>query len=383
MADYVDSDERSGARRARMIATVLWCAGWVGLVTTLVWGFGSVLQLGRGGDAPATQGAASDAGAAALLTILALMIAGLCGSAMLMGAGELLRQVDGFLSMYEERVADARVQSLAGPERASSPTTGMASHTLDELVVLLREVRDISLLNETQRGQRLAAQSRAVEEILEREVPVLLREHNWIEARNRVQEARARFPGNAAWDKFERQIEHMRTQVEEHDIEAAQRQISDLTSLGAWDRVAEVVNELVQRHPDSMKVIELSQSIRASKNKAEAEQRARLMAQAQEATNKRDWTTALQSAVALTQRFPKSPEAQALRMQLPVLRENAEIQTRQRMEAEIREHFRQHRYADALRLAQDVIEQYPGSPQAEALREQLPKLQEKAAAAVR
>src|SRR5262249_29773423 len=190
----------------------------------------------------------------------------------------------------------------------------------------LREVRDISLLNDTQRGQRLAAQSRAVEEILEREVPVLLREHNWIEARNRVQEARARFPNNVAWDKFDRQIEQLRTQVEEHDIEAAERQVADLTALGAWDRVAEVVNELLQRHPDSVKVIEMSQRIRATKNKAEAEQRARLMSQAQEATNKRDWQTALQCAVVLAQRFPKSPEAQALRMQLPVLRENAEIQ---------------------------------------------------------
>jgi hypothetical protein len=383
MADYVEQDERAGASRTRIVANLMSIAGLIGLAISVIWGFAALLQFSQQAPPPTTQAAVSSGGYE-FLTILSLTFAGLCGGVLLMGAAEVLRQFDSFLTAYEERVADARVQALVTPERVNdSAGRESSSHSFDELVLLLREVRDISLLNETQRGQRLTAQSRAVEEILEREVPVLLREHNWIEARNRVQEARARFPGGTAWDKFERQIEHMRTQVEEHDIEAAQRQIADLTALGAWDRVAEVVNELLQRHPDSVKVIELSQSVRASKNKADAEHRAKLMAQAQEATNRRDWQTALQCAITLAQRFPKSPEAQALRMQLPVLRENAEIQTRQRTEAEIREHVRQHRYVDALRMAQEVIEQYPGSPQAEALREQLPKLQEKASAAVR
>jgi outer membrane protein assembly factor BamD (BamD/ComL family) len=315
---------------------------------------------------------------------MALMIAGLAGSVLLMGMGELLRQIDSFLIAYDERSTDLRNLALVTPDRPGQPGgAAVPAHTFDEIVLLLREVRDISLLTEEQRRKRLDAQSGAVHELLEREVPVLLREHNWIEARSRVQEARARFPQNPAWDKFERQIEQTRTQVEEHDIEAAERHVADLTTLGAWDRVAEVVNELLQRHPDSIKARELAQQIRASKNKAEAEQRARLMAQAQEATNKRDWATALQCAVTLAQRFPRSPEAQALRMQLPVLRENTEIQTRQRMEAQIREHVRDHRYAEALRLVQELIDQYPSSPQAEALREQLPKLQEKAAVAAR
>lgn len=377
MSDYVEGEQRAGASRTRVVASLLSVAGWIGFPMALVWGFSAIFQLSEA-PVPTSQAAVAAGSAREFLTILAIMIAGLCGSVLLLGAGELLRQFDAFLAVYEDRATDARVQALVAPDRAGQPAgEPISAHSMDELVLLLREVRDISLLNDAQRGQRLAAQSRAVEEILEREVPALLREHNWIEARNRVQEARARFPNNTAWDKFERQIEQMRTQVEEHDIEAADRQVADLTALGAWDRVAEVVNELLQRHPDSIKVIEMSQRIRASKNKADAEQRARLMAQAQEATNKRDWQTALQCAITLAQRFPRSPESQALRMQLPVLRENAEIQARQRMEAEIREHVRQHRYSEALRMAQEVIEQYPGSPQAEALREQLPKLQEK------
>ena len=104
------------------------------------------------------------------------------------------------------------------------------------------------------------------------------------------------------------------------------------------------------------------------------------MAQAQEAANRREWKTALSLALTVIQRFPKSPEAQALRMQLPTLRENAEIQARQRMEAEIRDLIKARRFDEALRITDELIQQYPNSPQAAVLREQLPRLEEKAAA---
>ncbi|RMF84901.1 MAG: hypothetical protein D6744_02295, partial [Planctomycetota bacterium] len=61
-------------------------------------------------------------------------------------------------------------------------------------------------------------------------------------------------------------------------------------------------------------------------------------------------------------------------------RENAQIRERQQMEAEIRDLIKQHRFDGALRVARSLLEQYPTSPQAEVLREQLPKLEQKAAA---
>ena len=104
------------------------------------------------------------------------------------------------------------------------------------------------------------------------------------------------------------------------------------------------------------------------------------MAQAQGASNDREWKAALAAATSLIQRYPKSPEAQALRMQLPTLRENAEIQTRQQMETQIRDLIKEHRFDDALRVAHELLDQYPDSPQAGVLRDQLPRLEEKAAA---
>jgi hypothetical protein len=369
MADYDDFDERDGLSRSRWVEAWLEYGGWVVIGTTLVWGIAALVQISQ----------AEETSARAVLATLAKMFGGVWGGVALWGLGIVLRRLVAIQRANEQAAASYRELSAGRPRAAADRSIG-SSDELDELVVLLREVRDISLLNEEQRSLRLQAQGKAVLSLLQREVPVLLREHNWIEARNRVQEARERFPSFSEWDALEGQIEHMRTQVEAHDIEAAERQIEDLTSLGAWDRVAEVVNELLERHPDAPRANELAQRLRAQRNKAEAEQRARVMAQAQEASNNREWKAALAAATSLIQRYPRSPEAQALRMQLPTLQENAEIQTRQQMETQIRDLIKEHRFDEALHIAHDLLEQYPESPQAGVLRDQLPRLEEKAAA---
>ena len=70
--------------------------------------------------------------------------------------------------------------------------------------------------------------------------------------------------------------------------------------------------------------------------------------------------------------------AAAVRQQMATLKANAEIETRQELENEIKELIRTKKFADALDLAQQVIANYPDSPQAEALRSQLPRLQQRA-----
>jgi len=375
MADY-DFDEGAALGRSRRVEAWLEYGGWLVIAVTLVWGIHALVQISLAPVPDQPQPGASTAGA--VLATLVKMFAGIWGGFALRGLAVLIRRSIA-LQYAAEQSAAAHRDWAAGRGGGGPGGRAVDADKLDELVVLMREVRDISLLSDQERALRLQAQGKAVCARLQREVPLLLREHNWIEARNRVEEARERFPSFAEWDELERQIEQMRSQVEAHDIEAAQRQIEDLTSLGAWDRVAEVIHELLERHPESARANELAQRVRAQRSKAEAEERARLMAQAQEAANQHDWKTALNAATTLIERFPKSPEAQALRMQMPTLRENAEIQARQRMESEIRDLIKARRFDEALRIARELIDQYPGSPQAAVLREQLPRLEERAA----
>ncbi len=368
MTDFSPQAE-SEFNRTRFIALLLDVGGWFVVLATLTWGVLQVFANPPGEGAPAPDFA----------SIVALLVGGLAAALLLWGLGEAIRRLDAL--RRSDAVESPFAAAALPPGIAVQVPTVESSERMDELVVLLREVRDISLLSEDQRRMRLEAQGRAVLSATMADVPLLLREHNWIEARRRVQSARERFPMFREWDALEQQIEQMRTQVEEHDIASAERQIQDLRMLGAYDRIAEVVKELLERHPDSLRARELAQRDSEERSKAHAATRARLLAQVQDCANHRQWEDAMTLANQLIREYPKSVEAQQLRLDLPRLRENGEILARKRLETEYSTLVREHQYDLALQIARRVIEHYPSSPQAAAMREQLPRLEQRVALA--
>lgn len=323
----------------------------------------------------------------ALLETAAIFVAAIAGSLLLWGMATFLRRLDALVGPAPVDAADAPSPAAAdaalrtGGEARSTPPESISATS--ELVALMRDVRDIALLSDAERAQRVRLQSQELVRRLEQEVPALLREHNWVEAHRRVRSARERFPTLTAWDALEKQIEEARAGIEARDIEAVARQVNDLASVGAWERAADAVRDLIERHPGSVKAQELARRVAHERDRADAEQRAKMMAHAQEATNRREWIEALTAVTALIRKYPNSAEAAELRTQLPTLTANAEIQTRQRMEAEIRDLVKEHNFEEAGRIARALIERYPNSPQAAVLREQLPRLEQRATEAGR
>lgn len=321
--------------------------------------------------------------AASLLWTTLVLVAALGAALWLFAAALALQRIESMVETARE-IRAAAAQQARSPSAEGTRAAAVAARNPEqerataEMLAVLREVRDISLLNEAERKRRLEIQAQIHAERLNEEVPELLREHNWFEASKRVQMARERFPMLGDWDSLLRQIAAVRSQVEERDVEAAGRQIEELAALGAWERAEEVASDLLERHPDSTAARDLARKLRRQRNTAEAETRKKLMAAAQEFSNRRDWSEALATAKSLIQRFPKSPEAEALRLQLPTLEANAEIKTRQKMENELRDLINRRRFDEALTIAYALIERYPNSKQAEVLREQIPRLEEKA-----
>ncbi len=363
MADELEAGGRVIFTRGRIIGLLLQSSGILLAIVVAVWTVDRLAQLSR---SPNTL--SSDF----LLTLLVLF-GGWAGSLWVIGMAELLRGLDRVVQLREAGEASPLMSMPPGAALASSP---VSNH--EELANLLRDLRDISLLGPEERTQRLRAQGAELLRNLQQEVPELLREHNWIEARQRVLAARTRFPMIPQWDVLAAQIEQIRAQVEAQDIESAGRQIDDLLALGAWERANDVVREMQSRHPDAAGAAELARRVRQHRDRAEAEQRTRLMAQAQEAAHLRDWVAALNATNSFIQRFSDSPEANRLKLDLPMLRANAEVQTRQRLEAQFRDLVKEKRFRDALSVARSLVAQYPNSPQAEVLREQIPKLEQRA-----
>lgn len=366
MFEHDEAPQRNRVIRSRVMANLLgWAAGGM-CVAVLLWAIGQVWEAAQSASAsPAT-----------VFGALAVVLGGFALAALMSGLSDLLRRFDALPEAIREANRTVPRDEIPSPP----PIPAATAQTAPEVVSLLREIRDIVMLDEGQRARRLEVQGRALVADLEVRVPQLLQEHRWREARQLVQEGRVRFPSFPQFETLLKSIEEKRAQVENKDIEAAERQVEELAALKAWKGAADVVRELLERHPDSERARALAMRVRKQYQMSLAEQRERLQALAQDAVNRRDWAAALQHATTLVQQFPNSPEAEALRLQLPQLQENSEIQTRKRMESQIHDLVRQRRFDAALRIANDVIDRYPHSPQAEALRGQLPKLREAAAA---
>ena len=359
----------AGVNRGRLAAAAMVVIGGLLATVVTVWTVARFWELSIQSKPLPTW---SDSVAAA-----GLFFAGWGFAVLLWGAAEILRGVEQVLEKLE---ANSGVASPGARMRTVDAQADQQAHWLEELVHLTRELRDIELLSEPERAARLKHESDELVQQLGHDIPALLREHNLQEAQQRLQRARRRFPSLAQWDALARQIEQARAQFETHDLEMATREVDDLAALGAWERAVDIVRTLRQRHPTSEKVAELTRRVALARDKATAEERARLMSQAQDATNRRQWGQALRLVETVITRFPGSAEAHELRIQLSTVRTNAEIQRRQEMEAQIRGLLKEHHFSDALRIANELIEQYPESPQAHALREQiLPRLEQRAA----
>lgn len=365
------SDGSPAQQRARLTASLIEISGVFLTMVALIWAGLSSYRMGQLGAVDVDR----------VLAVLALLAAAVSACMLLWGQAALLRSVSEGPARSDASPAASGepARALRAPSAAPAPAADPAR--LDAILLALRELRDVTLLTDEQRAARVDAAGRTLAGELEGVVPALLREHRWREARQRVQEARTRFPGFPQFERLERQIEAARAQVEEHDVAQVERQINDLSALGALDRAADLVRELLERHPDSQRARALAATVRQKYDASQSETRSRLMAQAQDATRARDWQTAMQVAQTIVQNFPRSSEAEALRLQMPTLQANFEIQTRQRMEQQIRECVRERRFDEALGVASQLIDRYPSSPQAEALRAQLPKLQQMAALA--
>lgn len=340
---------------ARWWASLLNLAAGALILVALVWAISDVWSIWR-------DSATHAAPLAATLRTVMVLIAAVGGGLMMLAFGDLLRRWDPAIT--------------AEPDLT---TTGISPAQFDRLLRTIHEVRDVALLDDDQRHQRSEQERVELIRNLQTRVPQLLQRHEWVEARRRITDAQQRFPNTQEIEKLAADVESTVVQAESRDVEQATREINDLIALGAWDRVNARVRELLAKHPNSPGARSLVERITHERDRAQLRERSRLMAQAQSATDARNWTEAIRLAEELVERFPSSIEADALRQQLPTLRSNGEVQVRQKMENEIRQLLLEERFTEALAVARTLIERYPSSPQADALRDQLAKLEQRAA----
>ena len=318
--------------------------------------------------------------------------AGLACGGLIWGIVALLRVLGSFhdsvlrLEKLSYDLADSP-RSTTESDRASSrdPTTvvGDPDATLfsspvpwRDIVQLLEDIRDNSLLcDEERQEKKLRFADEEIQSVAVR-IRALTTEGDYAQARQLVSSMRRRFPHEERIRELSAQVEEDRERHESDDVRACTQQAEDLISISAWGRARELAEQLRQRHPDSVEARQLLLRIEREHRLFEEEQRRRMNAEVQRFVTRRRWEEALAAARVFIERFPGCEESEALRMEIPTLKANAEIEARQFLEAKIMDCARHGRYIEAVDLARKVIAQFPESPQAEALRSQLNRLEE-------
>jgi len=279
-----------------------------------------------------------------------------------------LRQLDG-TQIFERSHLDKPSPDL--PREG-----GISDAPWREVISLLEDIRDTSMLTEAQRTEKRARLTDAEIQLGETRIQELTHAGDFAHAREAAQQLAQRFPDESRAVALLDFVESSREKREHDDVETCREQVTDLIAISAWGRAREVAQQLHDRHPDSPEARELLVRIEKEHQQFEGEQRRRMYAEAQRYATRKRWEEALAAAKTFIDRFPNCEESEALRMQLPTLEKNSEISLRLRLESQIMEYARQGRYVEAVDLAEQLIRDFPESPQADVLKEQLPRLRD-------
>lgn len=249
---------------------------------------------------------------------------------------------------------------------AVSPN-GIPVETLRQIQNLLREIRDVTVVASDERESvheriRGNLQRHAAEEIIE-----AVNRRQLGRARGLLGDAESTYGQTPVFEKLASRIEDAANRAEALDFARAKRLVEEAIADRAWAEAESLAERLHHNHPSSPRCRTLWEDAR----------RSRLFAHIERCARDHRWSEALAASEEFLERFPESTESRSLRNQLETLRENTEIAARKQMESRLTEMLSVQHYDEALRLAKHLVEAFPHSPQADALREQIPRLEKR------
>lgn len=251
-------------------------------------------------------------------------------------------------------------------------TTSTNAQILD----MLRQLRDLSMMNEVQRSQYAHAQFEKRKEGMLKQIDRAIATSHWHIAEELIHELQHLLPDDPAGAELAARVSTEKASRLHQDIEAARIQLRHLMSITAWPQADEIIDGLQQRYPDATDVEVLADELRHERTTFEAENLQRLFLDLKDATDHRQWRRAMAAADELIRRYPNDKKVEKLRIDLPTLQENADAQERRELETQFKDLLQRQRYEEAHDIAKRLIAKYPLSPAATELNKLLPKVQE-------
>jgi hypothetical protein len=313
----------------------------------------------------------------AVLLIVASSIAGMLAVLVGRAHGQGADDVRPALERLEQslRVLN-NLQTRAGTDAARDAvyTTGLNGRS----VPVLEQLRDITLMNDEQRkhyAQNHWAQRKRLHlEAIEREVLV----GDWQSAFGRLAELHVVLPGDSQVAEMKERVESEQNSRLEEDVRIARNRLKQLMAEANWTQAEDLAGAIQMKYPGKAEPDRLVEEVRREREAWERENAQRLFRDIAAATEKRQWRHAVLAVEEFIRRYSLDPRAEPLRLDLPMLQENASTQERKEQEELFKDLLKRQKYDEALAVARAVIQKYPQSPTATELTKLMPRVEEMA-----
>jgi hypothetical protein len=271
-------------------------------------------------------------------------------------------------------------------ERATRPVKPVVqkdyTEELQSLEKAILELRLVALLPDSERNRIAEENRRQRREAMTRHVFDIVAAHDWAGAQRDLTVLESEFPGDNEVAKARHYFDHTRKLFETETMDRAVREIEELAASGSWDSAIERARNLLSGFPTNPQAQALQARIERDHHVYQEATIQRMFDEIRHHIDNREWRAALGKAERMIELHPHHRLTDRIHDQLRTLMDNAEIEERQVLEIRIQEYLRDGQFEQAIELAEDVIQRYPHSPQAESLKALLPRIREIAAGGV-
>jgi outer membrane protein assembly factor BamD (BamD/ComL family) len=256
----------------------------------------------------------------------------------------------------------------------------VASHAdrTEAILAQLRELNANLMLSDEQRqikGQRLVGQHA---QRLKQRLQEAISAGNLAKAEVILNSLTGAEPDSPDIPLLRERIKQARAEAEFRDADDAARQVENLMAASDFAGARTVAENFLTAHPDSTQASDMLSRITREAEAFSTEQRGQMYRKIEKAAASRNWHSALEAAKKFLDAYPDSTEADAVRVQLSTITDNARIAEVRVLRDRIRDLITRRRFGEAVDVAKDVIKRYPETAAATELREQLSRLEERA-----
>jgi hypothetical protein len=251
-----------------------------------------------------------------------------------------------------------------------------SSESVHQMMTLLQEIRELALLSDSQRQQRLVDAQQHRRNYMVAEVQRLIELNEFAAADGALITLETEFPQAPGLEDLRGRVAAGKQNAQQSAIERLRERVEDLMAVWAWDQAYAETARFVENFPEHAEGRALLERVMSERENYAESTANRLFEEIRTDIDRRMWRRAMANAVKLLECAPGHRKSVAIRGQLKTIRENAEIEERQEQERRIQELIRNKQFFEAIELAEELLQRFPGSPQAETLQKLLPKMRE-------